>query len=73
MECSEPLIFGEEYPEDKELISGLLSEDQVKPLKSIEFWSESREKLKSVIEKVHEEMMLKMKLMRKNLKYKVYN
>lgn len=73
MECSEPLIYGNGYPEDGEYISGLFPFDEIAELKEMEAWDMSSTKMKSVIEKLHVEVMSKGKMVKKNLKYKLYN
>lgn len=73
MECSEPLIYGSAYPEDEEFISGLFPASSLDELKEFEAWSACSTKIKAVIEKLHTEMFNKGRMVKKNLKYKLYH
>ena len=42
-------------------------------MKELNAWEDSKEKVKKIIEKIHEGMLGKAKMMRKNLKYKLYH
>lgn len=53
VECSEPLIYGNAYPEDGEYISGLFKEEDIADLKESDTWDICAGKMKSVIEKLH--------------------
>ncbi len=76
-ECCEPLVFNSEKYEQGEYISGMIDrqvfDEMLESEQNADKWEQIRDTFKSVVEKLYTQMREKGKMLKSNLKFKMYN